>query len=98
MHGLLGAIGFAVIQIQTFLKPLDTFWTEQKLKVHSIKNNLQGLQKVIMKDFPWNDNPWNALLFEKTLKHWSILDIENKHMSWHGETIIDCCAQVLSFF
>ena len=59
------------------LKPLDTFWTEQKLKVHRFTNNLQGLQKVMVKDFPWNIIPWNALLFEKTLKQLSILDIEN---------------------
>ena len=59
------------------LKPFDTFWTEQKLKVHRFTNNLQGLQKVMVKDFPWNIIPWNALLFEKTLKQLSILDIEN---------------------
>ena len=33
------------------LKPLDTFGTEQKLKVHRFINNLQGLQKVMVKDF-----------------------------------------------
>ena len=31
----------------------------------------------MVKDFPWNIIPWNALLFEKTLKQLSILDIEN---------------------
>ena len=31
----------------------------------------------MVKDFPWNIIPWNALLFEKTLKYLSILDIEN---------------------
>ena len=56
---------------------MDTFWTEQKLKVHRFTNNLQGLQKVMVKDFPWNIIPWNALLFEKTFKQLSILDIEN---------------------
>ena len=60
-----------------YLKPLDTFWTEQNFKVHRFTNNLQGLQKVMVKDFPWNIFPWNALLFEKTSKHLSILDIEN---------------------
>ena len=61
------------------LKPLDTFWTKQKLKVHRFKNNehLQGLQNVMVKDFPSNIIPWNALLFERTLKQLSILDIEN---------------------
>ena len=47
-----------------------------------------------MKDFSWNIIPWNALLFEKTLKQnnkhrFSIyreLRIYFKHMSWHGET------------
>ena len=59
------------------LKQLDTFWTEHKLKVPRFTNNLQGLQKVMVKDFVWNIIPWNALLFEKTLKQLSILDIEN---------------------
>ena len=31
----------------------------------------------MVKDFSWNINPWNALLFEKTLKQLSILDYEN---------------------
>ena len=56
------------------LKPLDTFWTKQ---VHRFTNNLRGSQKVMVKDFPWIIIPWNALLFEKTLKQLSILDIEN---------------------
>ena len=30
-----------------------------------------------MKDFSWNINPWNALLFENTLKQLSILVIDN---------------------
>ena len=59
-------------------KPLDTFWTEQKLKVHRFTNNLQGLQKVIVKDFPWNIIPRNALLFEKTFTQFvANLDIED---------------------
>ena len=39
----------------------------------------------MVKDFSWNIIPWNALLFEKTLKQLSILNIKN-YMSWHGET------------
>ena len=31
----------------------------------------------MVKDFSWNIIPWNAWLFEKTLKQLSILDIEN---------------------
>ena len=31
----------------------------------------------MVKDFSWNNSPWNALLFEKTLKQLSILDVEN---------------------
>ena len=54
-------------------KPLDPFGTEKK-KNHRYTNNLQGLQKVVVKDFSWNIMPWNALLFEKTA---SILDNEN---------------------
>ena len=49
-------------------------WTlsEQKtnLKVHRFTNNLQGLQKVTVKDFPWNITFWENI---KTI---SILDIE----------------------
>ena len=33
-------------------KPLYTFGTEQKIKVHRFTNNLKGLQKVMMKDLP----------------------------------------------
>ena len=40
------------------LKPLDTFGTEKKLKVHRFTNNLQGLQKVMVKDFSWNVIPF----------------------------------------
>ena len=42
----------------------------QKQKVHRFTYNLQGLQKVMVKDFSWNIVPWNALLFEKTLKQY----------------------------
>ena len=31
----------------------------------------------MVKDFSWKIIPWNALLFEKTLKQLSILDIKN---------------------
>ena len=57
------------------LKPLYTFGTEKK--VHRFTNNLQGLQKAMVKDFSWNIIPWNALLFEKTLKQLSTLVVEN---------------------
>ena len=33
------------------LKPLDPFGSEKKQKVHRFTNNLQGLQKVVVKDF-----------------------------------------------
>ena len=56
------------------LKSLYTFGTEKQIKVHRFTNNLQGLQKVMVKDLFWNYIPWNALLFEKTLtKQLSIL-------------------------
>ena len=58
------------------LKQLYTFGTEI-LKDHRFTNNLQGLQKIIVKDFSWNIIQWNALLFEKTLKQLAILDILN---------------------
>ena len=48
------------------LKPLYTFGSEKK----RFSNNLQGLHKVMVKDFPWNIVPWNALLFENTLKQY----------------------------
>ena len=63
-----------------FLTPLDTVGTEQK--VHSSTNNLEELQKVMVKYCSWKINAWNALLFEKTL----YTDLIFKHMSWHGET------------
>ena len=59
------------------LKPLYTFGKEKTITVHRFTNNLQGLQKVMVKDFSWNIIPWNALLFEKTLVQLSILDVEN---------------------
>ena len=60
------------------LKPLYTFGTKKIIiKVHRFTNNFQSLQKVMVKDFSWNIIPWNALLFEKTFKQLSILDIEN---------------------
>ena len=31
---------------------MNTFWTEQQIKVHRLINNSQGLQKVMVKDFP----------------------------------------------
>ena len=57
-----------------------TLSADKKLKVHRFTNNLQGLQRVMVKDFSWNIIPWNALLFEKTLKQISILDIENNRL------------------
>ena len=59
------------------LKPLDTFGTLNKIKVHRFTNNLQGLQKVVVKDISWSIIPWNALLFLENIKTTSILDIEN---------------------
>ena len=57
-------------QSRPWLKPLDTFGTDKKFKVHRFTNNLKGLQKVMVKDFSWNIIPGNALLFEKTLKQY----------------------------
>ena len=72
------------------LKPLDPFGTEKQKQVHRLTNNLQGLQKVVVKCFSLNIIPWNALLFEKTVKQYQFslreLRIYFKHMSWHGET------------
>ena len=48
-------------------------WTlsvQKKIKVHRFTNNLQGLQKAMVKDLSWNIIPWNALLFEKTAKQY----------------------------
>ena len=51
-------------------KAIGHFLNRTKIKSsYRFTNNLQGLQKVMVKDFPWNIIPWNALLFEKTLKH-----------------------------
>ena len=50
---------------------------KKKKKVHRFTNNLQGLMKVMVKDFSWNIIPWNALLFEQTFKQLSILVVEN---------------------
>ena len=55
------------------LKSLYTFGTE--FCFHRFTNNLQGLQKVPVKDFSWNIIPRNALLFD--IKTISILDSEN---------------------
>ena len=41
---------------------------KNKIKVHRFTNNVQGLQKVMVKDFPRNIIPLNALPFEKTVK------------------------------
>ena len=65
-HAMLNKALRKEIQIYP-LKPLDTFGTQNKIKVYRFTNNLQGLQKVMVKDFSWNIIPWNALLFEKTL-------------------------------
>ena len=37
--------------LKTPLKPLDPFGSEKKQKVQRFTNNLQGLQKVVVKDF-----------------------------------------------
>ena len=67
------------------LKPLYTFGTEKQKKVHRFTTHLQGLQQVMVKDFSWNIIPWNALMFEKTLKQLSILVSEN-----YGFTVNTC--------
>ena len=41
---------FFLISDSNWLKPLDTFGTETKLTVRRFTNNLQGLQKVMVKD------------------------------------------------
>ena len=58
------------VQRTSGLKPLYTFGTKREKKVHRFTNKLQGLQKVMVKDFSWNIIPWNALLFEKTVKQY----------------------------
>ena len=52
---------------------MDPFGTEKIIKVHRFTNNLQGLQKAMVKDFPCNIIPWNALLFEKTAKKYTLI-------------------------
>ena len=59
------------------VKPIGHFRNKKKIKVHRFTNNLQGLHKVMVKDFSWNIISWNALLFKKTLKQLSILVVEN---------------------
>ena len=39
------------------LKPLHTFGREKQIKVHGFTNNLQCLQKVMVKDFSLNIIP-----------------------------------------
>ena len=46
---------------QTF-KPLYTFSTEQK-RVQRLTNNLQGLQKVMVKEFSWNITLVHEMLY-----------------------------------
>ena len=48
--GIKGVWGFYLI-VMFVLKPLDPFGTEKTKKVHRFTNNLQGLQKVMVKDF-----------------------------------------------
>ena len=82
--GMLGMEGkhgqnysFTTMVFALRLKAIIHFRNRKKIKVHKFTNNLQGLQKVQVKDFSWNIFPWNALLYEKTLKQLSILDNEN---------------------
>ena len=42
------------------------YWNKNKSS--QIYNNLQGLQKVIVKDFSWNMIPWNAYTFWENTK------------------------------
>ena len=51
-------------------KAIIHFRHRKKKKVQKFTNTLQGLQKVMVKDFSWNIIPWNALLFEKTVKQY----------------------------
>ena len=57
------------------LKPLDTFGTEKKLKAQRFTNDLQGLQKVMVKDFSWNII--SCFTFWETIKTISIPDVES---------------------
>ena len=79
-----------------WLKPLETFGTDTKLKVHRFTNNLQGSQNVIVKDFSWNIIPWNAFLFEKTLKQLSIFDIDRLMKKLSNK--LACHAHVVNTF
>ena len=54
----------------------------RKKKIHRFTNNLQGLQKVMVKDFSWNIIPWNALLFEKTLKQYQFSIARITNLFW----------------
>ena len=77
------------VYIWVILKPSYTFGTEKTIKVHRFTNNLQGLKKVMVKDFSWNIIPWNALLFEKTLKQYQfsisrITDLFQTHVIHSG--------------
>ena len=55
------------------LKPLDPFAAEKKFT--DLKNNFQGLHKVMVEDFSWNIIP--CFTFWENIKTISILDIEN---------------------
>ena len=56
------------------IKAIGPFrYRKRKKKVHRLTNNLQSLQKVVVKYFSWNIIPWNALLFEKTVKQYQFL-------------------------
>ena len=68
-----------------FLKAIGPFRFRKKIKVHRFTNNLQGLQKAMVKDFSWNIIPWDALLFEKTAKQYKfsltrITDLYETHV------------------
>ena len=58
---------FSKVGLSSF-KAIVHFRNRKQIKVHRFTNNLQGLQKVIVKDFSWNIIPWNSSLFEKNIK------------------------------
>ena len=60
----------ALWQQNSYRRKNWTLSVQKKIKVHRFTNNLQGLQKVVVKDFSWNIIPWNALLFVKTVKQY----------------------------
>ena len=64
-------------KITQHLKPLDPFGTEKKIKVHRFTNNLQGLQKVVVKDFSYIYYSMKCFTFWENSKTISILDSEN---------------------